>query len=470
VASATRQTSSGRAQAVLTLDYGGYEASPVAIAAPRMVPSMNAKLPATAPVAQRTTARRKTAAPAGSAQPGRPALLDNAPIPEPARSTKRSGPLTGNCCRLSSSCLAARLGAPAALGRAGVPRAWGRRFCPLGFATQGRLEHSREPVPSSRARRPARDTPAAISERAKVPSVQPDPAPGTPTTVLRLITRMNIGGPARQAILLTKGLSADFPTVLAAGRPGQAEGELTDPDVAVRHVPLVRPVRPATDLRCLLVVRRLLYESGARLVHTHMAKAGTIGRLAALSSPRGHRRPRLVHTFHGHVLQGYFAGPQQRAFVQFERILAKHTDVLIAVSPEVRDELLDLGIGKPAQYRVVPLGFDLAPLLAVGTPGGPVGRLRAGLGLAENVPLAGTVGRLVPVKDHATLFSAVASVPGLHLAVLGDGELRATLEMLARELKAYRTARTSRAGGQTSPLPWPTSTSWCFPAAMRGRP
>jgi glycosyltransferase involved in cell wall biosynthesis len=244
---------------------------------------------------------------------------------------------------------------------------------------------------------------------------------------------MNIGGPARQAILLTKGLSDEFPTVLAAGRPAQAEGELTDPDVPVRHIPLVRPVRPATDLRCLLVVRRLLQESGARLVHTHMAKAGTIGRLAALTTSR-RQRPRLVHTFHGHVLQGYFPGPQQRAFVQFERILAKRTDVLVAVSPEVRDELLDLGIGKLAQYRVVPLGFDLAPLLAVGTPGGPVGRLRAALGLAGNVPLAGIMGRLVPVKDHATLFSAVANVPGLHLAVLGDGELRVTLESLANVL------------------------------------
>jgi glycosyltransferase involved in cell wall biosynthesis len=244
---------------------------------------------------------------------------------------------------------------------------------------------------------------------------------------------MNIGGPARQAILLTKGLSGAFPTVVAAGRPEKAEGELTDPDVPVRHVPLVRPVRPVTDLRCLVVVRRLVHESGAKLVHTHMAKAGTIGRLAALSSPR-RRRPRLVHTFHGHVLQGYFAGPQQRAFVQFERVLAKRTDVLIAVSPEVRDELLDLGIGKPAQYRVIPLGFDLGPLLAVGTQGGPVGRLRATLGLAEDVPLAGIMGRLVPVKDHATLFSALVSVPGLHLAVVGDGELRATLEALTHKL------------------------------------
>ncbi len=319
-------------------------------------------------------------------------------------------------------------------------------------------------MPSAGAGSSPKDLPPALG-KAKVPIVQPDPASATPTTVLRLITRMNIGGPARQAILLTKGLSAEFPTLLAAGRPGLAEGELTDPDVPVRHVPLVRPVRPVTDLSCLVVVRRLLHETGARLVHTHMAKAGTIGRLAALTS--GRRRPRLVHTFHGHVLQGYFAGPQQRAFVQFERALARRTDVLIAVSPEVRDELLELGIGKPAQYRVVPLGFDLAPLLAIGTPGGAPGRLRAVLGIAENVPLAGTVGRLVPVKDHATLFSAVASVPGLHLAVLGDGELRATLEALVAN-SAYRTAHISWVGGPMSPLHLPTSMPWCFPAATRG--
>jgi glycosyltransferase involved in cell wall biosynthesis len=272
---------------------------------------------------------------------------------------------------------------------------------------------------------------------ARVPSVQDDeeaPRTRTTTTVLRLITRMNIGGPARQAILLTKGLAADYPTLLAAGRPPQVEGELTDPQVRVRYVPLVRPVAPVTDLRCLWVVRKLLHDSEAKLVHTHMAKAGTIGRLAALS---GHTRsrPKLVHTFHGHVLEGYFGGAQQRAFLKFERMLARRTDVLIAVSPEVRDELLDLGVGRPAQYRVVPLGFDLAPLLATSSPGGTSGRLRASLGLAVTVPLVGTVGRLVPVKDHATLFSAVAAVPGRHLAVLGDGELRASLEALAHELR-----------------------------------
>ncbi len=255
-----------------------------------------------------------------------------------------------------------------------------------------------------------------------------------PRTVLRVITRMNIGGPARQAILLTKGLRADFPTVLAAGRPASSEGELTDPDVPVLAVPLVRPVSPATDLRGLGAVRRLLRDTNPGLVHTHMAKAGSVGRLAALSLLDRRGRPKLVHTFHGHVLQGYFGPSQQRAFIGLERVLARRTDALVAVSPEVRDELLELRIGRPEQYRVIPLGFDLGPLLAVGGPDVRSGELRSALGLARDVPLAGTVGRLVPIKDHATLFSAVAQVPGLHLAVLGDGELRSALESLAGEL------------------------------------
>lgn len=251
---------------------------------------------------------------------------------------------------------------------------------------------------------------------------------------MHLITRMNIGGPARQVILLAKGLADEFPTIVAAGRPGKAEGELVDAEVPVRPVPLVRPVKPATDLRAVLAVRQLLRSTQASLVHTHMAKAGTVGRLAAIASYPTRARPRLVHTFHGHVLQGYFGNTQQKAFLELERVLARRTDVLVAVSPEVRDELVDLGVGRERQYRVIPLGPELGPLLAVGGPGGPAGTLRASLGLGPDVPLVGTVGRLVPVKDHATLFAAIAAVPGAHLAVLGDGELRATLERLARQL------------------------------------
>ena len=251
---------------------------------------------------------------------------------------------------------------------------------------------------------------------------------GTRPRIVRLITRLNVGGPARQALLLTRDLAPRFDTVLAAGRPTEAEGEMQDEAVVVRRVPLVRPMDPLGDGRALAAVRRLLVETRPALVHTHMAKAGTIGRMAARSVPG---RPRTVHTFHGHVLEGYFRPSIQRAFLEVERRLASQTDALIAVSPEIRDALLDLRIGRPSQFHVISLGFDLSSFLAVERP---VGTLRAELGLAADVPLVGIVGRLVPIKDVATMLAAMAELPAAHLAVVGDGEDRPALEARARDL------------------------------------
>jgi glycosyltransferase involved in cell wall biosynthesis len=204
---------------------------------------------------------------------------------------------------------------------------------------------------------------------------------------------------------------------------------MSDPRVAVARVPLVRPLRPATDARALGAVRRLLTEHQSRLLHTHMAKAGTIGRLAA--SSLGRRPPRMVHTFHGHVLEGYFRPEVQRMFVEVERRLARRTDALVAVSPQIRDDLLALGIGTPSQYRIVPLGLDLSRFSSPERVGG---RLRGRLGLAPEVPLVGVAGRLVPIKDVGTLLTAIARLPGVHVALLGDGELRGPLEAQARHL------------------------------------
>ncbi len=214
--------------------------------------------------------------------------------------------------------------------------------------------------------------------------------------------------------------------MLGAGTPSAEEGELTDPDVRVHRLPLVRPVRPATDIQALVHVRRLLQAHQPRLVHTHMAKAGLIGRLAALRSGI-----RTVHTYHGHVLSGYFKKPVQRAFLEVERRLAPRTDVLVAISPEIRDDLLDLGVGTPRQYEIIPLGFDLTEHLSVREPSG---KLRATIGIRSDAPLVGIVGRLVPVKDVTTLLRAAARLPGVHVAILGDGECRADLENAARQL------------------------------------
>lgn len=247
-------------------------------------------------------------------------------------------------------------------------------------------------------------------------------------SVVRLITRLNIGGPARQALLLTRALAPEFDTVLGVGTPAPEEGELGDERVTVHRLPLVRPVSFATDARALLAVRQLLQATRPRVVHTHMAKAGTIGRVAAATI---RPRPALVHTFHGHVLDGYFRPAVERAFVATERLLARRSDVLVAVSQEVRADLLERGIGTPEQVRVIPLGLDLGEHRTVS---GPSGVLRSTLGIGADVPLVGTVGRLVPIKDHDTLLKAMTSLPDTHLAVVGDGELRSTLEARCRDL------------------------------------
>jgi glycosyltransferase involved in cell wall biosynthesis len=245
---------------------------------------------------------------------------------------------------------------------------------------------------------------------------------------VRLITRLNVGGPARQALLLTRELQDDYPTVLAAGRPTAAEGELSDPRVPVRTVPLTRSLHAGMDARAVAAVRRLLGETRAALLHTHMAKAGTVGRLAAGTMAR---RPRTVHTFHGHVLEGYFRQSVQRAFVEVERALARRTDALVAVSPEVRDALQALGIGTRREFHVIPLGLDLDPFLVVTRPHGD---LRRHIGLAADQPLVGVVGRLVPIKGVEVLLDAMTHLRGVHLAVVGDGEERAALTERARLL------------------------------------
>ncbi len=247
-------------------------------------------------------------------------------------------------------------------------------------------------------------------------------APGR--QVVRVITRLNVGGPARQALLLCRELAGEYPTTLLAGRPAPDEGELSDPSVPVQVVPLVRPVSPREDVAAFRAVRAAVAAARPAIVHTHMAKAGSVGRLA-VRSLRG-PRPRTVHTFHGHVLDGYFRPGVQRAFTTTERWLARRTDVLVAVSTEVRDELLDLGIGRPSQFRLIPVGLELDRFLAVS---GPTGSLRRATGVPDGVPLVGIIGRLVPIKAVDVLIDAFSEVPApAHLVVVGDGEERPRLQ------------------------------------------
>jgi glycosyltransferase involved in cell wall biosynthesis len=266
---------------------------------------------------------------------------------------------------------------------------------------------------------------------------RPGEATPRPIRIARVIARLNIGGPAQHTILLAAGLDRTrFATTLVTGVVGQAEGDFTEAARARGVDPIVIPelgrsIRPARDLAALVKLVSLFRRLRPDIVHTHTAKAGTLGRLAA----RMTGVPVKIHTFHGHVLDGYFSSPVTRVFVGMERMLARVTDRLVTVSPRLRTELLAMGIGRPEQVEVIPLGLDLERFRRA-CPGVPA--LRPSLGLGSEVPLLGIVGRLVPIKDHPTLFQAMAllqtSNSPVHLAVVGDGEERARLEELAGRL------------------------------------
>jgi len=267
------------------------------------------------------------------------------------------------------------------------------------------------------------------------------------TRVLRIITRLNIGGPSVQAIELSTRLAArGYRTLLAHGTLGAGEGDmryLLEPGRATVEIVEVASLKrevAAADVRALIALRRIIDAFRPAIVHTHMAKAGALGRLATiawnLTRPPG-ERARLVHTYHGHVLEGYFGGLKSRGFLAIERALARATDRIVAISPRIRDELLvQHRIGTAAQYRIVPLGFDLAPFLAVDAAAR--GEARDRLGLPRDADIVTTVGRLTAIKDQRLFLLAAERVARRRADALfliaGDGELRRDLEQLAQQL------------------------------------
>jgi glycosyltransferase involved in cell wall biosynthesis len=251
--------------------------------------------------------------------------------------------------------------------------------------------------------------------------------------VLRIIARLNIGGPAIHATLLTERLDpARYDSRLLAGTEGEDEGSYLDlqrrPVPGLVRVPeLGRAIRGGQDFTAFRTLSRLMREFRPHIVHTHTAKAGTLGRLAAWL--RG--VPIVVHTYHGHVLQGYFGPAATRAIVATERFLARRSSCLVTVSEQVRREILERGIGRPDRFVVVPLGFDLARFAHAETRRG---ELRRELGLPADAPLVGIVARLVPIKAHELFIDAAAQVaaahPGATFIIVGDGERRQELEAL----------------------------------------
>ncbi|HSD28222.1 MAG TPA: glycosyltransferase [Vicinamibacteria bacterium] len=254
--------------------------------------------------------------------------------------------------------------------------------------------------------------------------------------VLRVFSRLNIGGPSLHVILLSAGLRPlGYETRLVVGRESPREGNMlplaAEKNVACESmVGLGREIAPLSDLRALARLHRLMRAWRPAIVHTHTAKAGVLGRIAA----RAAGVPTVVHTYHGHVLRGYFSPAQTALFRWLETRLAAAADALVAVSASVKQDLVALGIAPSERIRVIPLGLDLAPL-AVELPHGC---LRGEAGIPVDAPLVGMVGRLVPIKDVPTFLRAARIVretrPEARFALVGDGEERPALESLCRGL------------------------------------
>jgi glycosyltransferase involved in cell wall biosynthesis len=261
-----------------------------------------------------------------------------------------------------------------------------------------------------------------------------------PIRVLRVIARLNVGGPSLHVSYLAQGLaSRGYTTTLAAGTIAEGEASMAfvaeRRGVAIRSIPqLQREVSPLHDIGAAVELARLIRNERPHVLHTHTAKAGTVGRIAARLAGSS-RPPVVVHTFHGHTLSGYFGPRKERAYREIERALAREAEALIAVSPEVRDELVAIGVAPASRFAVVRLGIELAERME-GAESGDA--LRASLGIEPGRFTIGWVGRMTAVKRaHDVLRTLQAlhdrDVPAA-LVMVGDGPDRPELEALATEL------------------------------------
>jgi glycosyltransferase involved in cell wall biosynthesis len=265
------------------------------------------------------------------------------------------------------------------------------------------------------------------------------------TKILRVIARLNMGGPALHVAYLTSGLrERGYDTTLVAGSLARGEDSMAfvadarDVEV-IRIDELGREISPLRDILATLKLARLIRRERPDILHTHTAKAGTVGRVAALLAGR-RKPPIVVHTFHGHVLRGYFGPLRSRFFRMLERWLASRTTALIAVSPQVRDDLVALGIAPPERFAVVRLGIELGERVAPEENG----RLesRRYLGITPERFAVGWIGRMTAVKRTDDVLVAFKQLrdDGVDavLCMVGDGPDRPHLERRAHELGIVR--------------------------------
>lgn len=272
--------------------------------------------------------------------------------------------------------------------------------------------------------------------------------------ILRIIARLNVGGPARHVVWLTTGLNdEEFTSVLAAGTvpPGEEDMAYLAQANGVRPVfieAMSRELSPK-DIVSLFKIYGLIKREKPDILHTHTAKAGTVGRAAAflyrwftpatlIGRPR---RVAVVHTFHGHVFHSYYGRFKTSVFILIEKLLARFaTDRIVVISSQQFDEIhSQVGIGRKEQFAVIPLGIDLE---AYSTRPNSTDGIRGLLPVDNSTLLVGFVGRLTEIKNIPLFLQAARAyetaddktLPKAHFMIAGDGHLRADLEAESERL------------------------------------
>jgi glycosyltransferase involved in cell wall biosynthesis len=265
--------------------------------------------------------------------------------------------------------------------------------------------------------------------------------------VLRIFNRLIVGGPVLNATYLTRYLAPEFDTLLVVG---ERESHEKSADHLVEQLgidytvipQMGRSINPADDYKAYLSLKKLIKDFQPDIVHTHAAKPGALGRLAAAAM----KVPVVVHTFHGHVFHSYFNSLKTNFYINTERYLARKSDAIVTISDQQKKELVhDFKIAPEEKFHIIRLGLDLDRF----QEGQEVKRrkFRQEFGLDKDEIAIGIIGRLVPVKNHGLFLRALAYVLAntskkVKAFIIGDGETRDELEAQAKSLGIYFSTQT----------------------------
>ena len=256
--------------------------------------------------------------------------------------------------------------------------------------------------------------------------------------VLRIINRLNLGGPTYNASYLTKYMDG-YETMLAAGMKDKSEAssEFIVQNLGIEPVyikSMRRSIDPFKDLQAYKQIKNLISKFKPDIVHTHAAKPGALGRLAAYHM----KVPVILHTFHGHVFHSYFHPAKTQMFIRIEKFLAGISTGIIAISNIQKHELTEVyNICNPDKVHVIPLGFDLARFQS--NMAEKRNNFRRKFNLYSDEIAIGIVGRLVPIKNHKLFLDSIKQVISktskrIRALIIGDGEDRESIMYYAREL------------------------------------